>query len=214
LNGRPLALAAALIAVAAVTGVGVGLLVHSLSSGGSGAGSDAAAEVRGQGVWPPGLRRAPRIDGLRDSDGRRFSLTALRGAPVVVAFLDSRCHQQCPLEGHALAAGMRLVPPARRPTVVVVGVNPWEDTPGSARRAMRRFGLAGFRWRWLLGSPARLRRVWRAYRVEVRRTAGDVEHTDVLYLLDSAGYERAAMVYPFLPGWVGDDLGVLAAESG
>lgn len=200
------------VAVAALAGIGLGLVAHSLAGRGSGGGKP-AAEVNGQAVWPAGLRRAPQISTLRDSDGRRFSLSALRGGPVVVAFMDSRCHQECPLEGRALAAGMRLVPPARRPTVVVVSVNPWEDTPASARRAMRRFGLAGFRWRWLLGSPAQLRRVWDAYRIEVRRAAGDIEHSDALYLLDSAGYERAGMVYPFLPAWVGNDLEVLAAED-
>lgn len=209
---RPTGLALALVAVAALAGAGLGLLAHGVAGGSSSA--RATAEVHGQGVWPAGTRPAPEITGLRDSAGHPFSLAALRGRPAVVAFLDSRCHQQCPLEGHALAAGMRLVPPAQRPIVVVVSVNPWEDTPASARRAMARFGLAGFRWRWLLGSPAQLRPVWRAYRIAVRRARGDVEHTDALYLLDAAGDERAGMVYPFLPAWVGDDLEVLAAESG
>lgn len=205
--------AAALVVLAGLAGAAIGLLAHGLAGGGS-ASSRATAEVRGQAVWPAGLRRAPRMTGLRDSSGRPFRLGELRGRPVIVAFMDSRCHQECPLEGRALAAGMRLVPRSQRPAVVVVSVDPWKDTPGSIRRAIRRFGLAGSDWRWLLGSPAQLRRVWKRYRVAVRRRAGDVEHTDALYLLDGAGDERAGMVYPFLPAWVGDDLRVLAAESG
>lgn len=132
---------------------------------------------------------------------------------MIVTFLDSQCHQQCPLEGRALAAGFRMVPRSMRPTVVAVSVNPWEDTPGSARRAIGRFGLGGFRWRWLLGTKPQLEHVWREYRIEVRRTSSDIEHTDALYLVDANGFERAGMVYPFLPTWISTDLKTLAGES-
>jgi protein SCO1/2 len=199
-----------------VVGVLLGLGLHSLVGGGGskgGASFSAAAEVRGQAVWPQGLRRAPEIS-LRDSRSERFTLASVRGEPAIVVFMDSQCHQQCPLIGRALAAGFHQVPRAERPIVVAVSVNPWEDTPGSARRAIKRFGLAGFRWRWLLGTKAELEPVWREYRIQVRRTTGDIEHTDALYLVDSKGYERAGMVYPFLPTWVATDLKTLASESG
>lgn len=200
-----------MIAAAALVGVLLGLGVHSLAGGGSG-GKRQAAQVRGQAVWPQGLRRAPEFS-LLDSRSRRFTLASARGGPAILTFMDSHCHQECPLEGRALAAGFRMIPRSERPLVIVVSVNPWEDTPASVRQAMRRFGLAGFRWRWLLGTKARLRPVWRRYGIQVRRAAGDVEHTDALYLIDSKGYERAGMVYPFLPVWIATDLGTLAGES-
>lgn len=168
--------------------------------------------MRGAAVWPEGFRRAPGFS-LRDSEGQWFSLSSLRGQPAILTFMDSQCHQECPLEGRALAAGFRMVPKSERPIVIAVSVNPWEDTPASARRAMARFGLAGFRWRWLLGSKAQLENVWRKYRIEVRRTSGDIEHTDALYLIDSKGFERAGMIYPFLPSWVSTDLKTLAGKS-
>jgi protein SCO1 len=200
------------VGAAAVLGILLGLGAHSLASGGSGP-SHPTAEVRGAAVWPEGFRRAPDFS-LKDSEGRRFSLSSLRGQPAILTFMDSQCHQECPLEGRALAAGFRMAPKSERPIVIVVSVNPWEDTPGSTRRAMARFGLAGFRWRWLLGSKAQLEGVWRKYRIEVRRRTGDIEHTDALYLIDSKGFERAGMVYPFLPSWVSTDLKTLASESG
>ncbi len=205
--------AAVAIALAALGGVAIGVVVHQLGGGGSGAGGTTGARVRGQAVWPAGLREAPEFS-LRDQAGARFALASLRGRPAILAFMDSQCHQQCPLEGRALAAAFRMVPRAERPVVVAVSVNPWEDTPGSARRAMKRFGLAGFEWRWLLGSKAQLAPVWRKYGIEVRRASGDIEHTDAIYLIDSHGDERAGMVYPFLPTWVSNDLEVLAAEDG
>ena len=206
------------IAAAAVVGVLLGIGVHSLTNGGGSVVNRPAAEVRpaagvrGQAVWPAGLRRAPDFS-LPDSEGRRFSLASVRGDPAIITFMDSRCHEVCPLEGRTLAAGLRLLPRSQRPIVIAVSVNPWEDTPASARRAIGRFGLAGFRWRWLLGSRAQLEGVWRKYGIDVRRTTGDIEHTDALYLVDSEGFERAGMVYPFLPTWISTDLDLLARES-
>ncbi len=204
------------VAAAAVVGVLLGFGLHALTGGTAGtAGAKGwpAAEVRGQAVWPVGLRRAPEFS-LVDSGSKRFTLASVRGEPAVITFMDSRCHQECPLVGRALAAGLYQVPRAERPLVIAISVDPWEDTPGSARRAMKRFGLAGFRWRWLLGTKAQLAPVWRKYHIQVRRTTGDIEHTDAVYLVDSRGFERAGMVYPFLPTWVATDLKTLAGESG
>ncbi|HEY5333436.1 MAG TPA: SCO family protein [Solirubrobacterales bacterium] len=201
------------IAAAAVVGVLLGLGLHALTDDGTaGARWRPSTEVRGQAVWPQGLRRAPEIS-LVDSASKRFTLASVRGEPAVITFMDSQCHQECPLVGRALAAGLRQVPRAERPMVIAVSVDPWEDTPASARRAMKRFGLAGFRWRWLLGRKAQLAAVWRRYHIQVRRTTGDIEHTDAVYLVDSRGFERAGMVYPFLPTWVAVDLKTLASES-
>jgi protein SCO1/2 len=202
--------AVAVVVGAAALGIVIGLLVHHSSSGASS--SRQRSELQGGAVWRPGQRSAPNF-ALRDQAGRPFELNALRGRPVILAFMDSRCHQECPLEGHALAAGLRKVPAGERPEIVVVSVDPWEDTSGSARRAIQRFGLAPYESRWLLGSKRRLEAVWRKYRIEVRRSSTDIEHTDALYLIDSRGFERAGMVYPFLPTWISDDLGALAREA-
>jgi cytochrome oxidase Cu insertion factor (SCO1/SenC/PrrC family) len=204
--------AIAAVVLAAIGGVVIGVVVHRLSAGGSDAKGSTEARVRGQAVWPAGLRQAPEF-ALREAGGSRFALGSLRGRPLILAFMDSQCHQQCPLEGRTLAAGFRMVPPAERPVVVAVSVNPWEDTPASAHAAIERFGLAPFETRWLLGSKAELAPVWHRYGIEVRRATGDIEHTDAIYLIDSQGWERAGIVYPFLPTWIGDDLKTLAAEA-
>ncbi len=203
--------AGAILLAAALVGILLGVGIHQLAAGDSAPGQR-DPEVRGQAVWPAGLRSAPGF-ALRDQAGKRLSLASLRGHPVILAFMDSQCHQECPLEGRALAAAFRTVPKSERPVVVAVSVNPWADTPASAHRAIKRFGLAPFEWRWLLGSKAALEPVWRRYGIEVRRTSGDIEHTDAIYLIDAKGFERAGMVYPFLPTWVSDDLKTLAGEA-
>jgi protein SCO1/2 len=121
--------AAAALAIAALAGVLRGIGVHRLTSDSGGHGHP-DARIQGQAVRPAGLRRAPGFS-LPDQSGRHFSLTSMRGRPVVLTFMDSHCHQECPLEGRALAAALRMVPRAERPVVVVVRVNPWADTPAS-----------------------------------------------------------------------------------
>ncbi len=203
--------ATVMVVAAVVLGALIGDAIHLATRGSSG--GSAAAAVRGQAVWPTGRRAAPEIS-LRDAEGKRFRLSSLRGHPVILTFMDSRCHQECPLEGRALAAAFRMTPAADRPTVVAVSVNPWEDTPASAREAIKRFGLSSYSVRWLLGTKVELARVWKRYRIFVRKAKGDIEHTDALYLIDADGFERAGMVYPFLPVWVSTDLKTLASEAG
>jgi cytochrome oxidase Cu insertion factor (SCO1/SenC/PrrC family) len=198
------------VAIAALAGVALGIGLHQARRGSGGHGP--TERLSGQAIWPAGLRRAPDFS-LPDQSGGLFSLASTQGRSVVLMFMDSRCRQECPLEGRALSAALRTVPSGQRPLVVIVSVNPWEDTPASAQHAIKRFGLASFDWRWLLGSKKRLEPVWHKFRIDVRRTAGDIEHSDALYLIDPRGFERAGMVYPFLPSWVSNDLKTLAAEA-
>jgi cytochrome oxidase Cu insertion factor (SCO1/SenC/PrrC family) len=210
----PTRVAAVAVALAATVGVGGGFAFHQLrGSAAKPVRAPALPALHGQAVWAAGARPAPAI-ALRDQDGRRLSLAALRGRPVLLTFMDSRCHAQCPVEGRQLAAVLRALPPAQRPTLVVVGVDPAGDTPRSIVHAMRKWTLAGpWRWHWLRGTRAQLARVWHAYGVTVDPRTGDIAHSLVLYLVDRDGSERTAYLFPFLPGFVQRDLATLARGS-
>jgi protein SCO1 len=164
--------------------------------------------LHGQAVWPAGRRPAPAFV-LRDERGRLLSPGAEHGRTLVIAFMDSRCRQVCPVEGRALAQALDALPAAERPVLLVVSVDPWADTAVSARAAARKWGFPG-EWHWLLGTRRELAPVWRDYRIYVRRTTGDVVHSDAIYLVDRRGYERAGYLFPFEPGLVRHDLGVIA----
>ena len=167
--------------------------------------------LHGQAVWPAGRRAAPGFS-LRDQHGRPISLRAQRGRTLVIAFMDSRCHQVCPVEGRALAHAIRGLPPSERPTLLVVSVDPWADTPESAAAAGRKWGFSSS-WHWLLGDRRTLATVWRAYRIDVRRARRDIGHSDAIYLVDRNGFERAGYLFPFDPGLVRHDLRVLAGGA-
>jgi protein SCO1/2 len=169
-------------------------------------------KLHGQATWRPREQPAAAF-ALRDQDGKRVSLASLRKRPVLLTFLDSECHEQCPLEGRDLGIMLRQMPAAVRPTVVIVSVNPSGDTPASIRHAMHHWELAGpWKWHWLRGSRAELARVWSAYGIGVEPTTNDITHGMALYLLDNRGDKRAGYLFPFLPNFVALDLRTLAGE--
>jgi cytochrome oxidase Cu insertion factor (SCO1/SenC/PrrC family) len=199
----------ALIASAAAAGVGIGAalaLVHGRTT----RVLAAAPALHAQATWPAGARRAPDFR-LRDQSGRLVTLSAERGHVVVLTFLDSHCTQECPIQGRLLAGVQRRLGAGMRADFVVVTVDPWADTPRSARAFAAKSRWTGS-WHWLLGAPAQLRPVWTNYAVAVRRTPTDVNHTAVLYLIDRHGFQRAAYLVPFTPGDVAADVRGLAAS--
>lgn len=203
LHARALALAVA-VGVAAGTAAA---LVH--GSGGNAA--DGRPDgMRAQIRWDPGEKVAP-VFALRDQTGRRLSLAAWRGRPILLTFLDSVCKRECPIEGRVLtdverqARGTGMV-------LAVVGVDPWSETAATARRFARRLHWSGD-WHWFLGSLHTLRPVWRAYHIAVRRIPGDVAHNVALYVIDRHGDLRAGYLFPFSASDVAHDVHVLAAGS-
>lgn len=208
---------AVVAATAAVVGggIGAGLFVltrptHTVSS----RPRPIARALDGLATWPAGARPAPPITRLRDQTGHLFSLSSLRGHTVALAFLDSYCHAECPLEGRALSSAERTLPPADRPVLVAVSVDP-RDTSQSAHAAATKWGLAEVApWHWLMGTRRQLGPIWRAYHEFVgARVHGDIAHTEQLVLVDRAGYERSGYLWPFKPRSVAHDLRVLAGRS-
>lgn len=166
--------------------------------------------LRGDAVWPAGRRPAPPFT-LHDQSGHTVSLADQRGRAVLLAFMDSHCKLICTLEGPSLSNVQRRVGAARM-TLLIVSVNPWEDTAASSAAAAARWRLHG-NWHWLRGSQRELKPIWRAYGIEVARTVGDVGHSTAIYLIDRRGYERAGFNYPFPAGEVVHDLGGLARTA-
>jgi cytochrome oxidase Cu insertion factor (SCO1/SenC/PrrC family) len=171
-----------------------------LSAHGSG---PTVAPSRPAATWPAGARRAPSFR-LKDQAGRPVSIAGLRGRTAVVTFIDPVCRDLCPLEARVLSQVAGDLG-SRAPALVAVSVNPPADTRANLRKDERVWGLTPA-WRWALGTPSALARVWRDYDVGVRVThktvAGvsvrEVAHVEAAYVIDGAGYERALFVYPFV----------------
>jgi protein SCO1 len=197
-----------LLVFAATIGIAVGVaaaLVH--RSQGS---ATQPSPLRAQITWPAGTKPAPGLS-LRDQSGTTTSLEALRGRVILLTFLDSRCVRECPIEGHVLGDVFRRMK-GTSAVALVVSVDPWADTPRSARTFAERAGWSG-NWRWLLGNRAALAPVWRAYNIAVKRTPGDILHSTALYLIDPGGHLRAGYLFPFSADSVAHDAQRLAGGT-
>ena len=139
-------------------------------------------------VDPP--RPAPPIS-LRDAFGRPVTLAAERGRYVLVTFLYTHCPDVCPLITANLNTALRTLGPKRKDVrVLAVSVDPKGDTPAAVRAYLKRMHVVP-QFRYLIGSPAELRRAWAAWHVlSVRAAGGSVDHIAYTALVDTAGRER------------------------
>lgn len=161
------------------------------------------------------LRRAPNFV-LRDQEGRLTSLAQFRGQVVVLAFLDPECTQICPLTSQILREAMRRLGPAA-PGVQLLGinVNPEATTVADVAAYGRIHGMnagtAGH-WRFLTGSPAQLRRVWREFGVYVATPHGELVHQAAIVIVGPGGRERAAYITPMRYAGIPRQAALLAAR--
>jgi cytochrome oxidase Cu insertion factor (SCO1/SenC/PrrC family) len=168
-----------------------------------------AETQQAQGItWSAGEKRAPAIE-LRAADGSPFSLASLRGHRVIVTFVDPHCTTFCPRESIVLDQAIRALPPAQRPDIVAVSVDPTVQNEQVLVKEARRFRWAP-QWRWAIGSKAQLEAVWKRYGITVLPTPDDITHTEAAYVLDARGYQRSLLLWPFKATAVS---GALAAAS-
>lgn len=128
----------------------------------------------------------------RDADGARVSVPA-PGRPAIVTFLYTHCPDICPLAAQEIARALdRADAGPGDIDVVAVSVNPAGDTPTSVRAFLARHGLTG-RMRYIVGSPAELRPLWRAWLVAAQPgEARSSVHSARVVLVDREGRQAGS----------------------
>jgi protein SCO1 len=173
-------LLAVLGGLAAVLAITLGLL---LTRGGT------AADFRGS--RPPDGITLPAFQ-LRDQDGRQVSSESLRGKAVAVTFLDAECTEACPIIAAQIGQAMRTLGD-RKVEAVAITVDPVRDTPTRIDTFLRRF-RAQRELRYLDGSPAQLRPVWKAFAVLPAVDTGSSNiHSAPVRIYDTQGRWRSTL---------------------
>jgi cytochrome oxidase Cu insertion factor (SCO1/SenC/PrrC family) len=136
---------------------------------------------------PQPLRRESH---LVDQRGRAFTLSSLRGEPLVVTFVSAHCTDACPLinaQFSQIAAIAKHDRVAGR--LLTVTLDPEHDTLQTMRELAARFDADPARWLVAGGSVADVHQVMRAFRViSVQGKHGyRDEHTTFVYVFDSSG---------------------------
>jgi protein SCO1/2 len=151
---------------------------------------------------------------LRDQDGRPFRLSRdTAGRVVAMTFIHSRCTSTCPVTLQTIRGALDELGPGRGDVdVLAVSVDPEADTPRSVNRFLRAQHVDGV-VRYLTGSRAQLRPVWKQYGIRPQGT-GQEDHSAYLLLRDREGLLRiGSPAHQLTPEDVEHDLRLLVAES-
>jgi cytochrome oxidase Cu insertion factor (SCO1/SenC/PrrC family) len=214
-RGLPVALRWAIPAVGALFVVAVAVSIAALRRSSPGV-STASLVTPPPFSWPPGRRIAPDF-ALRDQSGRAVSVSAFRGRPVIVTFIDPLCRNLCPLEAQVLNQAEAHMPASRRPVILAVSVDVYASTRADLLQDVREWRLVP-QWRWAVGRPDQLATVWKRYAIGVsvvtkriaRTTIHYITHTEAAYIIDRSGHQRALFLWPFYPQDVERELQRLA----
>jgi protein SCO1 len=158
-------------------------------------------------VMPEGLR-APDFE-LRDQDGERVSMRALRGRPVLVTFLYTTCEDSCPAQAQIVRGALDEL--GHDVPALAIAVDPPRDTPRRARAFLSEQRALG-RLDFVLGSRAELRPLWKAF--AIRPQSVTQEHQARFTLVDRRGLQRVG--YPgaeATPERLAHDLHLLEQEG-
>ena len=141
---------------------------------------------------------------LTDQHGRQVPLSSLHGKVVLLTFLDPVCVTDCPLIAQEFRQADQLLSgDTGRVELVAVDVNPLYNELAYTRAFDRQEGLDGVPdWRYLTGSPDRLRQVYGAYGAVSETSPGGamLAHNDIAFVIDQAGQLREELNFDPGPG--------------
>ena len=127
---------------------------------------------------------------LTDQFGKPVSLRSFRGKVVILAFNDSECTTICPLTTTAMVdARVMLGAAAARVQLLGIDANPSATSVEDVRRYSELHGMV-HQWRFLTGSLSDLKRIWKAYKIDVAIERGQIDHTPALFVIGPDGRLR------------------------
>jgi len=135
---------------------------------------------------------------LTDQNGATVALSDLKGKVVVLTFFFTHCPDACPRTAETFRqTADQLTQDANRVAFVAVSLDPEGDTPQAIHDFLTAHRVTD-RLLYLTGPRADLEAVWKAYFMFVatpipapgQATKNEVNHSDRIILIDSAGNQR------------------------
>jgi protein SCO1/2 len=149
----------------------------------------------GPGGYAPPVRKArPALTQgepqLIDQRGQRFTLSSLRGEPLIVTFVSAHCTDACPLINAQFAEAAQGIEHDRLAgRLLTITLDPEHDSPQTMRELARRFNADPRHWIVAGGSRSDVHAVMRAFGVisiEGKHYSDD-RHTTFIYALSPQG---------------------------
>jgi protein SCO1 len=198
------------IPVLAIALIAAGVVAAALTRG-----SDETQPPDFRGSRPPPGIAIPAFS-LRDSEGGIVATEQLRGKVVLVTFLESRCREACPIIAGVIGQALERLTAAERHQVVAlaISVNPKDDTRASVRTFLRGHHVLS-RLRYLVGSTAELRPLWKDFGVVSALDTGSADiHSADLRVFDRDGVWRSTLHVPvdLTPANLAHDIRLVLSE--
>jgi protein SCO1/2 len=132
---------------------------------------------------------------LTDQTGRTVRLSQMRGEPVAVTFIYTRCPiaTACPLTATRFAKLDSLLKAKGFGKLLTITVEPERDTPKVLAEYASHLGADPARWKFLTGDPKAVADVASRFGVIYYPDAGQIVHAQAVAVVDPAG--RLATIY-------------------
>lgn len=146
-----------------------------------------------RGSEPPAGLMLPPFQ-LSDDQGRTVRSTELRGKALAVTFLDTECTEACPIIAAQVPQALKALAGDRSAVeALAITVDPVGDTPQRIENFLGRYRATGT-LRYLDGTVAELRPVWRAFQVASSLDSGDSNmHSAPVRVYDGDGRWRSTL---------------------
>ncbi|MGO9343541.1 MAG: SCO family protein [Acidimicrobiales bacterium] len=139
---------------------------------------------------------APGFD-LLDQSGHPVALSNLKGRVIALTFLDPVCTSDCPVIAQEFReAAEALGTESSKVELVAIVTNQLYRSEAAVDAFDRQEGLDHVpNWLYLTGTDRQLESVWNAYGVQEQVEPGGamVAHSDLAYVIDGSGTERAVL---------------------
>jgi len=132
--------------------------------------------------------RAPDFT-LTDQADRPVRLSSLRGHPVAITFVYTRCPDAtaCPMTMAKFAKLNAALSKEKEGRLLAVTVDPENDTPAVLADFAKRIGADPERWKFLTGAPEAVARVAESFGVLYYSDHGKIVHSQAVAVLDPDG---------------------------
>jgi protein SCO1/2 len=132
---------------------------------------------------------------LKDQTGATVRLSDLKGEPVAVTFLYTRCPiaTACPMTTAKFSKLDAMLADAKLGHLLTVTVDPEHDTPEVLADYAKKAGADPKRWKFLTGSPEAVARVASSFGVIYYPEHGQIVHSLAVAVVDPKG--RLATIY-------------------
>jgi protein SCO1 len=132
---------------------------------------------------------------LKDQTGATVRLSQLRGEPVAVTFIYTRCPiaTACPMTTAKFSKLDAMLAQKKFGHLLVITVDPEHDTPGVLADYAKKAGADPKRWKFLTGSPQDVARVASSFGVLYYPEHGQMIHSQAVAVLDPQG--RISTIY-------------------